>query len=37
MVQVIDSGMVKLVAHLCSNWNQVLSWLNCMDALRRAF
>lgn len=25
----------ELVAHLCSNWNQVLRWLNCMELLRK--
>lgn len=25
-----------LVAHLCSNWNQVLKWLNCMEMLRKS-
>jgi hypothetical protein len=32
---VIDNRMVELVAHLCSNWNQVLQWLSCMETLRK--
>ena len=36
MLEEATAGKAELVAHLCSRWNQVLNWLNCMETLRKA-